>query len=244
MKYLIGNWKMSIDLQGINNYSQALRKTKFPSGIKYGLACPNLYVDDLKKMLAKTDWKVGVQNVCYAENGAFTGEVAAHMLKDKGINFSLIGHSERRTLFMEDNEVINKKLIRLLKNGIIPVFCIGETSVQYEQKQTKRVLSKQLKEGLANVDEINKVVVAYEPVWAIGTGKSASPKDIKESIMHIKQTLRKMYPNAKKLPPVLYGGSVKPSNAAEIFAIDCVDGALVGGASLDCAQFFGIAKNM
>ena len=212
------------------------------SGRNTAASSQNAY--DLKKMLAKTDWKVGVQNVCYAENGAFTGEVAAHMLKDKGINFSLIGHSERRTLFMEDNEVINKKLIRLLKNGITPVFCIGETSVQYEQKQTKRVLSKQLKEGLANVDEINKVVVAYEPVWAIGTGKSASPKDIKESIMHIKQTLRKIYPNAKKLPPVLYGGSVKPSNAAEIFAIDCVDGALVGGASLDCAQFFGIAKNM
>lgn len=244
MKYLIGNWKMSIDLQGISNYSQALKKTKFPKSVKYGLACPNLYVDDLKKMLAKTDWKVGVQNVCYAENGAFTGEVAAHMLKDKGINFCLVGHSERRTIFNEDNAIINKKLIRLLKNGLTPILCVGETSLQYEQKQTKRVLLKQLKECLVDVDEIGKVVVAYEPVWAIGTGKSASPKDIKESITYIKQTLHKMYPNAKKLPSVLYGGSVKPSNSKEIFAIDCVDGALVGGASLDCTQFFEIAKNI
>ncbi|MBQ7602971.1 MAG: triose-phosphate isomerase [Clostridia bacterium] len=241
MRYLIANWKMSIDNAKITQFCNSLKKSKFPARVKYGVSIPHVYIAKTAPALKRSGWLVGAQNVAYAESGAYTGENSAKMVASVGADFCLVGHSERRALFEETNEVVNKKLNRIINNGLIPLLCIGETLEEYDQNNTKKVLGRQLKEGLKDIKDIKKLIIAYEPVWAIGTGKVASAKDIRSNITFIKQTIRKMYGESAKVP-VLYGGSVKSSNAKEIFAIDCVDGALVGGASLDCGEFLAIAK--
>lgn len=242
MKYLIGNWKMAVTKASVETFMRESKRLKFPQGLVCGIAAPSVYVSDIQKEMKHKKWMLGAQNVSYAKNGAFTGEVSAEMLKEKQADFCLVGHSERRTLFFEDNKTINQKILQLQEQNIIPMLCIGETLQEYEQKTTKKVLKTQLVECLKGVNP-ESLIVAYEPVWAIGTGKSASNKDIETAIVFIKQTLAKIFPNKQNFV-VLYGGSVKPSNAKEIFSLDCVDGALVGGASLKCAEFLEIAKNM
>ena len=241
MKYLIANWKMSIYNAQIDQFFKDFKRSQFPLNITYGVSVPSVYLQKTALTLKKNGWLAGGQNVAFAESGAYTGENSAKMLKEVGADFCLVGHSERRTYFNEDNQTINKKINRLLNNDIKPLLCIGETLQEYENKQTKKVLLKQLKECLCDIKDVSNIIIAYEPVWAIGTGKTASVKDIKTNIQYIKQVLQKMF---GKTVPVLYGGSVKPGMSADIFKIDCVDGALVGGASLNCADFLGIAKDM
>jgi len=241
MKYLIANWKMSIYNAQIDQFFKDFKRSQFPLNITYGVSVPSVYLQKTALTLKKNGWLAGGQNVAFAESGAYTGENSAKMLKEVGADFCLVGHSERRTYFNEDNQTINKKINRLLNNDIKPLLCIGETLQEYENKQTKKVLLKQLKECLCDIKDVSNIIIAYEPVWAIGTGKTASVKDIKTNIQYIKQVLQKMF---GKTIPVLYGGSVKPGMSADIFKIDCVDGALVGGASLNCADFLGIAKDM
>lgn len=242
MKYLIANWKMSIYNAQIDKFFKDFKRAQFPGNITYGVSVPSVYLQKTALVLKKINWLAGGQNVAFAESGAYTGENSAKMLKEVGTDFCLVGHSERRTYFNEDNQTINKKIKRLISNDIRPLLCIGETLEEYENKQTKKVLLKQLKECLDDIQDISNIIIAYEPVWAIGTGKTASTKDIKTNIQYIKQVIQKMF-NGKTVP-VLYGGSVKPGKSADIFKIDCVDGALVGGASLNCADFWGIAKDM
>ena len=158
MKYLIGNWKMSISKDGIKKFLKDLKSIKFPKSVRLGVACPNVYVGDLQPEFSTIGWKTGVQNVSYAQSGAFTGEVSAQMLKDKKVDFCLVGHSERRTLFFEDNKMINQKLGQLLSQKITPILCIGETLEEYENKLTKRVLAKQLKEGLKGIENPQKLI--------------------------------------------------------------------------------------
>lgn len=244
MKYLIANWKMSIDQAGIANFLDTLEQTSFPKNVVCGVGAPFVYLNDISAQLAKYKWLVGAQNVSFAQSGAFTGEISASMLKELSVDFCIVGHSERRAMFGETDEVVNTKIQRLQEQNIAPLLCIGETLEQFEQQQTKAVLERQLKNSLANIKCTKGLIVAYEPVWAIGTGKSASNKDIEQNIVFIKQILRKMFGTKAKDIPVLYGGSVKPENASEIFLLDCVDGALVGGASLDCQKFFEIAEKM
>ena len=244
MKYLFGNWKMSANKQVLDDFAKGLSKIKFKKGVVCGVAIPNVYFQDASKPFEKYQLLLGSQNVSYAESGAYTGETSVKMLVEKQIDFCLVGHSERRTLFKEQNEEINKKINLLQQNSITPVLCVGETLEEYETKQTKKVLLKQLKQGLKGIEKINCISVAYEPVWAIGTGKVATGDDINSAITYIKQALTKMYPTKKISVPVLYGGSVKASNAKQIFEIKCVDGVLVGGASLKCEQFFDILKFM
>ncbi len=241
MKYLIANWKMSIYNAQIDQFFKDFKRSQFPLNITYGVSVPSVYLQKTALTLKKNGWLAGGQNVAFAESGAYTGENSAKMLKEVGADFCLVGHSERRTYFNEDNQTINKKINRLLNNDIKPLLCIGETLQEYENKQTKKVLLKQLKECLCDIKDVSNIIIAYEPVWAIGTGKTASVKDIKTNIQYIKQVLQKKF---GKTVPVLYGGSVKPGMSADIFKIDCVDGALVGGASLNCADFLGIAKDM
>lgn len=243
MKYLIGNWKMSTDGAKVDSFCNSMRRSKFPAKIKYGVAIPHVYIYKTAQVFKKAGWLAGSQNIAFAESGAYTGETSAKMVASVGATFSLVGHSERRAMFEETNEMVNKKINRILNNGLIPLLCIGETLEEYNQKSTKKVLGRQLKECLKDIKSVSKLIIAYEPVWAIGTGKVASINDIRSNITFIKQTIRKMYGDNAKVP-VLYGGSVKSSNAKEIFAIDCVDGALVGGASLDCGEFLAIAKCM
>lgn len=243
MKYIIGNWKMNMTAGEIVNFSKALRKYKFPkhSDVMLGLAVPYVYLLGMSKMQSSM-MMIGAQNVSNHDKGAYTGEISANMLADVGLDFCLVGHSERRAMFGETDEIVNQKLKKLQENELLPILCIGETLEQYEKGQTKAVLSAQLSKDLEGIDKSKQIIVAYEPVWAIGTGKSASADLIKETITFIKQELDKILNKREHI--VLYGGSVNPANSAEILRNEIVDGALVGGASLDADRFIQIASSV
>lgn len=188
---------------------------------------------------------LGAQNMHWEKEGAFTGEVSAAMLQSVGCRYVILGHSERRQFFGETDLSVHRKIVSALHAGLIPVFCIGETETEREAKQTFAVLERQLGGGLGKLrnDEIRSLVIAYEPVWAIGTGKTASNEQIQEVHGFLRNYLADRYNNmlAKSLR-ILYGGSVKPGNASQILALPDVDGALVGGASLDAESFACIAE--
>jgi triosephosphate isomerase len=188
--------------------------------------------------------KVAVQNVSADEMGAFTGEVAAIQVKEIGAEYAIIGHSERRQYFGETDEGVNKKVKKVLENDIIPVICIGETFDQQEAGETEDVLSGHIERALADVDiKKNKIILAYEPVWAIGTGKVPTKDDIEKSLQIIEGKLAIMYSDfGREDLVILYGGSVKPENIAEFVGDDLFDGALVGGASLDKEKFIKMVE--
>jgi triosephosphate isomerase len=184
-----------------------------------------------------SDLAWGAQNIYFKNSGAFTGENSAEVLKEMGAKYSLVGHSERRSLFDETDKTVSQKVKHTLDQGLTPIVCIGETLGQRESDSVFTTLEKQLDEGLMNVD-LDKVIIAYEPVWAIGTGKTASPKEVEE----VHDWLRSKISNSKT--PLLYGGSVKPENAKSLYSIKDVNGFLVGGASLKPSSFYEIYKNM
>ena len=188
---------------------------------------------------------VGGQNLHWEREGAFTGEVSAAMLREAGARFVIVGHSERRALFGETNGTVNKKMHAALTAGLVPIVCIGETLDQRDRNETLAVLDGQIKEGLDGVtgEQLAGMVLAYEPVWAIGTGRNATPAQAGEAHHHIRQRLKQWFGlDASERCRVLYGGSVKPDNIAKLSAEPDVDGALVGGASLDAKSFFAIVQ--
>ena len=188
---------------------------------------------------------VAGQDLHWEREGAFTGEVSAGMLRDAGARFVIIGHSERRTLFGETNGSVNKKTHTALAAGLVPIVCIGETLDQRDRSETMAVLDRQIKEGLDDVtgEQLSGMVLAYEPVWAIGTGRNATPAQVGEAHHHIRERLKQWFGlDASERCRVLYGGSVKPDNIAKLSAEPDVDGALVGGASLDPKSFFAIIQ--
>jgi len=185
---------------------------------------------------------IAAENCHYEPSGAYTGEVSIEMIKEINTTYCIIGHSERRGMFNETDEAVNKKVIKLLENGITPIMCCGESLETYEAGKTEEWVRGQIKAGLANLtdEQIRKVVVAYEPIWAIGTGKSAT-KEIAEDTCHIvRDEIRKMYGDAANDVRIQYGGSVKPENIAEYMAMEDIDGALIGGASLKVDSFKAI----
>jgi triosephosphate isomerase len=187
--------------------------------------------------------KVGAQNLYFENQGAFTGEVSAQMIKAAGAQYVLIGHSERRQYFGETNESVCKKMKAATQTGLKPILCIGESETQRDEEKTFEILDKQVSDGLKGLgsDELKDLVLAYEPVWAIGTGKTASTDQVEEVHKHLRSLLEKLF--SKELADqtrILYGGSVNPENAKELMGIEDVDGALVGGASLDANKFINI----
>jgi triosephosphate isomerase len=195
--------------------------------------------------LKDTKITLGAQNMYYEEKGAYTGEISASMLKGCGCRYVIIGHSERRQVFNESDELINKKISAAISNSLIPVFCVGETKSERNENKTLNVLDKQIKNGLKGifVSGSNELVIAYEPVWAIGTGDTATPDQVEEVHKNIRGLIEKIYnKNVAENIKILYGGSVKSGNAAELLSLDNVDGALVGGASLDAKDFTEIIK--
>jgi triosephosphate isomerase len=188
---------------------------------------------------------VGAQNLFWEEKGAFTGEVSAAMLRDAGCSYVLIGHSERRQYFGETNEIINKKIKAALSNGIVPLLCVGESLKEREENSTFEIIENQLKESLSGFsqEDASKLVVAYEPVWAIGTGKTAAPQQAQEVHAFIRRLYSQMYNNiiADKVR-IIYGGSVKPDNVSELMKQSDIDGGLVGGASLEVESFVKLIK--
>jgi triosephosphate isomerase len=192
-------------------------------------------------LLAGQEIKIGSQNIDLEQSGARTGEISASMIKDLGCSFSIIGHSERRLLFQETNQMIGQKLIQANNNSIIPILCIGESAEENQSNNTHNVLEQQIVEALGNANKLSSLIIAYEPVWAIGSGKTPNPEQINSIHEMIKDVVQSRFPKIG-LESVLYGGSVNIENATSLFDQMNVDGALIGGASLDGREFALIAN--
>lgn len=206
---------------------------------------PAIYIDFVKNALANSGIGIGGQNMAeVADQGAYTGEISALMLKDMGCKYVVLGHSERRALYGETDAQVAIKVAVALQNGLIPILCVGETLEQRESDVTEAVIAEQLKAVLSvvGVQAFNKVVIAYEPVWAIGTGKTASPQQAQAVHAFIRQQIAKLDATIAQQVIIQYGGSVKPDNAAELFAQPDIDGGLIGGASLNASDFIAICE--
>ena len=199
----------------------------------------------MNEMISDLDMSLGAQNVYFEKEGAFTGEISVNMLKSCSVQYVIIGHSERRHIFNESNKDTNRKLHMVLDNEIIPIFCVGEKLDDRESNNTRTILLEQLEEGLAgvNIDALDRIIIAYEPVWAIGTGENALPNQVQESHEMIRDILMELYDNNLNIDiPILYGGSVKPDNSEELINTKGVDGFLIGGASLNLDTFSKIIE--
>ena len=238
-KYLIGNWKMNKTRTEALAFVGKLLPELEKSSFQVGLAIPFPYLYDCVKKAEGSSLLIGAQNVNEHEKGAYTGEVSASMLKEENVSFVLIGHSERRHIYQETEEMIHEKLKRALEEGITPILCVGETE-EHRKINYQKLLQSQLQEDLSSLNEkdAEKILISYEPVWAIGTGKTATPEIAEEAHVFIREVLEKMFgkKTADKIP-LLYGGSVKPENLASLLKKPNINGALVGGASLNFTTF-------
>lgn len=235
-KIIAGNWKMNYTLTEADNFVNEI-KDRINTNEVDVVICPNsVSLERVSDLLDGTNIKLGAQNVHYEEKGAFTGETSANMLLAVDVKYCIIGHSERRQYFGETDEMVNKKAIKLLEKDIIPIICVGETLEQREKGELYDFISSQVKNALKDISEDNvrnNIVIAYEPIWAIGTGVTATSSQAQEMCKYIRDEIRKLY-NDKVADSIRiqYGGSVKPSNANEILNMEDIDGALVGGAAL------------
>jgi len=242
--FIAGNFKMFKTVAETVAYIAELRiLIRELRGVEMAIAPPFTAIEAAAEAVKGSAIRVAAQNMHWEREGAFTGEVSAGMLMDAGATLAIIGHSERRTLFGETNSTVNKKTRAAITGGLVPIVCIGETLEQRDGNETLAVLDRQIKEGLDGVtgEQLAKLVLAYEPVWAIGTGRNATPAQAGEAHFHIRQRLKQWFGlEAAERCRVLYGGSVKPDNIAKLVAEPDVDGALVGGASLDAKSFYAI----
>jgi len=245
--FIAGNWKMNGTIPEAKDLVQSLLTTFSGSqpAAEIVLIPPLTAIHVLKNMSEGSPIKLGAQNVFWEEKGAYTGEVSASMLKNAGCDFVVVGHSERRQYFGETNETVNKKLRAALGHGLIPIMCIGETLKEREENKTTETIDKQIVEGLNDIglEDLKNIVLAYEPVWAIGTGLTATPEQAEEVHLFIRNRLAEMYGNeASSCAIILYGGSVKPENTFSLLREKDINGALVGGASLKADSFAGIIE--
>ena len=246
-KVIAGNWKMNKDVRQSEELIEGFKKSlNFDlEGVKVILCPPFTSLDLAGRLIKGTPFALGAQNMYYEDEGAFTGEVSTGMLKSVGCQFVILGHSERRQYFGETDEYINKKVKKALASGLIPIVCVGETLQQREQNITEQIVTTQVRGVLKDltVDDVTKLILAYEPVWAIGTGKNATPQQAEDVHLLIRKLLAQLY-NAATAERVIiqYGGSVKADNAAELLWQPNVDGALVGGACLKADSFSTIIK--
>ncbi len=232
---IAGNWKMHKTGQEAANYIEMLAPLLKESQVEVLLAVPFTAIETAAKAAEGTPIVVGAQNMNDASEGAFTGEIAVSMLREAGAQFVLLGHSERRHIFHETNLFINKKVKKALAGGIRPLLCIGETYEERESGRAEEVLDEQLNESLREVDDLQDLILAYEPVWAIGTGHTATPEMAEERHAYLRERIGDQL--------ILYGGSVKPANAGELVAQLNIDGLLVGGASLDPETFSQVVQS-
>jgi len=243
---IAGNWKMNKTVTEAIALANGLKRELYDiDAVNIALCPPFTALDAVNEIIAESNLKLGGQDVYWEASGAFTGAVAAPMLKDLGCTYCIVGHSERRQFFHETNETVNRKTAALLKTGLTPIVCVGETLEEREAGKTFDVVNDHVKNGLAafSREEAAKIVIAYEPVWAIGTGRTATPAQAQEVHAFIRKLLARLY--AKETAEamiILYGGSVKPDNTKDLVAQPDIDGALVGGASLDVKSFSDIVK--
>ena len=243
---IAGNWKMYKTVVETVKYVKEFRSlVKDVTGVEIVIAPPFTALHAASEAARASIIATAGQDCYWEREGAFTGEVSAVMVREAGAEYVVVGHSERRTLFGETDAMVNRKVAAALAAGLTPIACIGETLDQRERNETFDVLDRQIKQGLDGVtaDEVGRLVMAYEPVWAIGTGRIATPAQAAEAHAHIRTRLRQWFGSeAAELCHILYGGSVKPDNIRDLVALDDVDGALVGGASLDLRAFFDIVS--
>lgn len=240
---IVGNWKMNKNNAETKAFFEAVDAVAASENATYGIGCPftdlKTAQDNAKNLI------VAAENCHWEDSGAFTGEVSVPMLEEIGIKYCIIGHSERRQMFGDTDETVNKKAKRLLKAGITPILCIGETEAQYDAGETEKVIRDQLTGSLADLCAkcVGSMVIAYEPIWAIGTGKSATKEDAQKCCAIVRDQVKVMYgEEAAENVRVQYGGSVKPENIVEYMACPDIDGALIGGASLKEASFIDIIE--
>ncbi len=240
---IAGNWKMN------NTASEGVALVKAIAPLVKDATCdvvvcvPAIDIPAVSEALKGTNIALGAENVHFAEKGAYTGEISAAMLKEYGVKYVIIGHSERRQYFGETDETVNKRTLTALKAGLTPIVCVGETLEERETGKTEEVLYRQIKEGLNGVEDITALVVAYEPVWAIGTGKTATAAQANETIGFIRKTLGELFCEkcAAKVR-IQYGGSMNAGNCKELMAQEEIDGGLIGGASLKANDFATIVN--
>jgi triosephosphate isomerase (TIM) len=233
-RYLIANWKMNIPPEGIASYLDAVKDANAV------IAPPFVFLQDVAAKSANA----GAQNCADQKSGAFTGEISADMLRDCGARFVIIGHSERRTIYGEDDALIARKLAMVIDAGLTPVLCIGENEQQRERGHAVSFCSDQLRAAaITQLASANEVVVAYEPIWAIGTGRNATGAMVAEIVGAIRDALERFWPDGiAKRTPILYGGSVTPENVDDLVTHGHIDGFLVGGASLDSKKFLALSE--
>ena len=238
---IAGNWKMNKTLgEAVSFVEEVKSSIPSPDKVESIVCAPALFLEKLNSLSNGTDLKIGAQNMHFEENGAFTGEISPAALKDLGIGYSVIGHSERREFFAETDETVNKKAHAAFKYGIVPIICVGETLEEREAGKTNELVADQVKKALAGLtkQQVAESVIAYEPIWAIGTGKSSTAKDANDVCAHSRQTVASEFgQEAADSLRIQYGGSVKPANIKEYMAESDIDGALVGGASLEPQSF-------
>ena len=239
--FIAGNWKMFKTVQEAVVFAKELRSVmRDVSDVEIVVAPTFTAVHAVAEALRNANIGVAAQDVYWEREGAFTGEISAGMIKEAGAEYVIVGHSERRRLFGETDRTVNRKIVAAIGAGLTPIVCVGETLEERERGETPAVLDRQIKDGLDTLtaDQVAELVIAYEPVWAIGTGQNATAAQAEESHLHIRQRLGQWFGgNAADHCHVIYGGSVKPDNIAELVREPDVDGALVGGASLDVRAF-------
>ena len=244
-KIVAGNWKMNGSLESIEKLVVGLKSAIGESAAEVVVAPSSPYFSLVNKLVAKSPIRLAAQNVSDKELGAFTGEVSTSMLSDFDVSYVLVGHSERRALYGETDDLVAKKTHSILMAGLLPMLCIGETLEERQQGITIDICNAQINAVVdaVGVNAFEKIVIAYEPVWAIGTGLSASAEQAQDVHKAIRDNLISTDVNIGKKVRIVYGGSVKASNSAALFAMPDIDGALVGGASLNVEEFIGIVKS-
>lgn len=241
--YIIGNWKMNQSLDDLTGFFNTLKEISVPKG-NFWISPQLIHIPKALELTKDTQFTIGAQNSSQHDFGAFTGETSVESLKELGAHFSLVGHSERRSLYGETNITVNQKTKKLLERGLLPIVCIGESLEERESGKTLEIVLSQVKEGLTGIDlkSSDDLILAYEPVWAIGTGKTASPAQAEEVHAAIRSTLEELYGDLGNSISILYGGSVKPTNVTELLNQTNINGGLVGGASLKADSFAALCN--
>ena len=242
---IAGNWKMNGSRESVETLVDGIKQAG-PFECEVAVFPPFVFLEQVLRLVVGFGLKVGAQNVDWHESGAFTGEISAAMLAGAGCHYCIVGHSERRQLFGESDDTVAKKFAMCVAHGLVPVLCIGETLEERRAERTMNVVERQLRVVMdeVGIDGLAKGVLAYEPIWAIGTGESATPEQAEAVHAGLREMLAVIDPTVSGDIRILYGGSVNPNNAADLLAKENIDGALVGGASLAAADFAAICEAM
>lgn len=243
---IFGNWKMNKTVKQANELISSLKELVSDiEDVEIGVCPPAIDLQEVVKLTKDSNIKVGAQNMHWEESGAYTGDISPVMLKDLGVEYIIIGHSERREYYNETDQEVNKKAKTAFEHGLKPIICVGESLEERKDGKTKEKVKKQIQKALEDLTakQVSQTVIAYEPIWAIGTGESASAKQANQVVSYIREVVNSDYPEASQKLRIQYGGSVKPHNIEEFMAESDIDGALVGGASLEAKSFADIVNN-